>query len=185
MNSKTDLTVQRLEIRDYDDEWPRMYEREERQLRWVLGSLALRIEHVGSTAVRGLAAKPVIDVQVSVASLTPRRPYEDALAIRGYVHVPFGRRDARYPFFQRPARWPTVCHVHLCIVDSEEERAHLAFRDYLRDHPAVADEYAALKRRLIVGRGTSIAERARYSKAKTPFIDEVLRRAIKEGGPSR
>jgi GrpB-like predicted nucleotidyltransferase (UPF0157 family) len=179
------LTVQRLEIRDYDAQWPQMFEREERQLRWVLGKLAVRIDHVGSTAVRGLAAKPVIDVQVSVASLTPRQPYDDALAIRGYVHVPFGRRDARYPFFQRPARWPTVCHVHLCIVGSEEERAHLAFRDYLRHHPAVADEYTALKRRLSVGRGTTIAERARYSKAKTPFIDEVLRRALKEGGPSR
>lgn len=114
-----------LEVAEYNPEWPQAFEQEARQLQWLLGQLAVRVDHVGSTAVAGLAAQPVIDIQVSVASLQPHERF-DALAVRGYVRVPLGGDDVYQPFFQRPARWPSEYHVHLCLVGSVEERARYA-----------------------------------------------------------
>src|SRR6266851_4072227 len=131
----------------YDSAWPAAFERERERLRPALGPLALRIEHHGSTAVPGLAAKPVIDIQISVARLHPIGAYAPALARLGYVHAPHAD-DAVCPFFHRPAEWPHTHHVHVVEAGSEEERRTLAFRDYLRAHADVAREYEALKRQI-------------------------------------
>ena len=179
------MAARHLVIADYSPHWPDKFANEAEQLARILGPLAERIEHVGSTAVPGLAAKPVIDMQVATASIEPRQRFDDLLAIRGYVHVPFGPRDLRYPFFQRPALWPTAFHLHLCITGSDEELDHLIFRDYLRRHPETALEYAHIKRKLAKQTGTTLEQRSRYSAAKTPFIATVLRRARGERGPER
>ncbi len=171
-------------IVEYDTAWPAVFEAERRALARLLGALARRIDHVGSTAVPGLAAKPVIDIQVSVASLDPRAAYHELLGIRGYVHVPLGEWDRVYPFYQRPAMWPTTHHLHLCVVGSEQERNHLAFRDYLRDHDEVAREYATLKRQLAASAaGSALDDRESYSTAKTTFISAVVASAIEAGYP--
>jgi GrpB-like predicted nucleotidyltransferase (UPF0157 family) len=94
-----------------------------------LAKRALRIDHVGSTAVPGLAAKPVIDIQVSVQSLEPLEPYRVALAPLGYKFVSVGEFDRVYPWFAKPGEWPSTHHVHLCVVGEEQEAVHLAFRD--------------------------------------------------------
>ncbi len=155
-----------------------MFAAEAAALREVLGGLALRIEHVGSTSVPGLQAKPVIDLQVSVLSLEPMERYGDLLARAAYRHIPLGDFDRVYPFFQKPAEWPCTHHVHLCVAGSVQERDHLAFRDYLRGHPQAAGEYLALKRRLAaVHHGTTQESRERYSLSKTAFIASVLERA--------
>src|SRR5262249_54717582 len=130
-----------ITIAPYNPDWPVMFAAEAVGIRLALGDLALRIEHVGSTSVPGLAAKPVVDIQVSVPSLEPAARYREWLADLGYTHFPLGAFDLVYPFFKKPADWPSTHHVHLCVAGSEQERDHLAFRDFLRRNPTVAAEY--------------------------------------------
>jgi len=168
-----------IELVAYDSGWPMRFDVEAGRIRESMGGLALRIEHVGSTSIPGLAAKPVIDIQVSVASLETLGVYAERLAGLEYTHVPFGSVDFVYPFFRKPVALPSTHHVHLCVLNSEHEYRHLAFRDYLRSHPAVAAEYAELKRQLAATHdGTTLESRERYSLAKTPFVSSVLEKAL-------
>lgn len=164
----------------YDPEWPEAFAMEATVLRQALGERALRIEHVGSTSVPGLAAKPVVDIQVSVRGISDLADLAAGLAAAGYVRVPLGDFDSVYPFFQKPAGWPARFHVHLCENGGEQERRHLAFRDHLRRHPAVAEEYLALKHRL-AGRfsGETLESREQYSLAKSGFVEGVLAQALR------
>jgi GrpB-like predicted nucleotidyltransferase (UPF0157 family) len=167
----------------YDPQWPAAFEAEAARLRQALGPLARRIDHNGSTAVPGLAAKPVIDIQVSVASLQPLSPYRDRLLSIGYTHVPHVD-DAFCPFFHRPEQWPHTHHVHLVRAGGDEERRTLAFRDYLREHPDDRREYEALKRRLAADFGGDSAEsREGYAIAKSEFVERVLAAALGAGYP--
>ena len=171
-----------IKITSYDDRWPSLFEAEAVRIRKVLGDLALRIEHVGSTAVPGLAAKPVIDIQISVASLDQPGSYSAPLAELGYRHIPLGDFDRVYPFFQKPAEWPSTHHVHLCIAGSEQERRHLAFRDYLRRHAEIASAYVELKQALAAANdGETLESREKYSLAKSAFVNSVLERAFSNG----
>lgn len=175
-----------IRIVRYRRSWPAMFDAEAGLLRAAFGARALRIEHVGSTSVPGLAAKPVIDIQVSLPSLEAREAGLRTMAALGYVHVDLGEFDRVYPFFQKPADWPSTHHVHLCEAGGEQERLHLAFRDWLRRHRRTAADYAALKKRLASAHdGSSLASRERYSLAKTEFVTEVLRQALGSGYPRR
>jgi GrpB-like predicted nucleotidyltransferase (UPF0157 family) len=167
----------------YDPRWPGEFEIEHERIALALRALALRIDHNGSTAVPGLAAKPVIDIQISVAPLHPIEAYAGGLARLGYVHVPHAD-DAFCPFFHRPAEWPHTHHVHLVQAGGEEERRTLAFRDYLREHAQVAREYETLKRTL-AGRfsGDELSSCEAYADAKSEFINRVVRVALVEGYP--
>lgn len=168
-----------IQIVPYDPTWPMRFEIEATCIRAAMGGLALRIEHVGSTAVPALAAKPVIDIQVSVASLESLDTHSAALAQLGYSHVALGPFDSVYPFFQKPAAWPSTHHLHLCVLGAAQERRHLAFRDYLCSHPSVAAEYVALKRELAAAHdGASLESRERYSLSKSEFVNSVLDRAL-------
>jgi len=167
----------------YDPHWPAAFDAEAERLHRVLGALALRIEHNGSTAVPGLAAKPIIDIQVSVATLQPLAAYGRPLETLGYVHVP-SPDDAFCPFFHRPAGWPHTHHVHVVQAGGHEERRTLAFRDYLREHGATAREYADLKRRLAPHYSAiEFSSRQAFAAAKTTFITRVIARALSEGYP--
>jgi GrpB-like predicted nucleotidyltransferase (UPF0157 family) len=168
----------------YDPAWPVLFTEEAALIRQTLGESALRIEHVGSTSVPGLAAKPVIDIQVSVPSLDPLSQYLAPLGRVGCTHVPLGSFDLVYPFFQKPNQWPSTHHIHLCVSGSEQERTHLAFRDYLRTHPLVAAEYVELKLALAAANhGTTLESRERYSLSKTEFVTSVLERARAQDNP--
>ena len=174
-----------IELREYDPRWPLEFEAERARIAGALGALALRIDHNGSTAVPGLAAKPIIDVQVSVERLQPLDSYGSGLSRIEYVHVPHPD-DSFCPFFHRPAVWPHTHHVHVVEAGGEEERRTLAFRDYLREHPDVAGEYAELKRCLAARHvGDSPAAREAYAVAKTEFVLDVVTRALSEGYPRR
>ena len=170
-----------LEIVPYDPEWPAAFQAEAIRLRDVLGQLALRIEHNGSTSIPGLSAKPIIDIQVSVAALKPIATYGEGLQTLGYVHVTHPD-DSFCPFFHRPQRWPHSYHVHVVEAGGAEERRTLAFRDYLRDHPAVAQEYEHLK--LCLARKlravTNEAHEA-YTRDKTDFIERIVAMALQSG----
>jgi GrpB-like predicted nucleotidyltransferase (UPF0157 family) len=168
-----------IKIVAYDPAWPAHFEAEASKLRATFGELALRIEHVGSTSVPGLAAKAVIDIQVSVASLASPERFLPLLAQLGYLHVPMGDFDLVYPWFVKPHDWPSTHHVHLCVQGDEQERRHLAFRDHLRCHPEVAAEYVALKRSLAAANhGRTLESRECYSLSKTGFVESVLARAL-------
>lgn len=164
-----------IHLAPYDPAWPQMFEDEAKSIREVFGAHALRIEHVGSTSVPGLAAKPVIDIQVSVDSLAHIAEYRPLLSALGYVHVDLGPFDLVYPFFQKPQAWPSTHHVHLCAAHSEQESNHLRFRDYLRSNPSAVSEYLALKRALAAKYdGTTIESRECYSLSKGDFIAHAL-----------
>lgn len=172
-----------LQICPYDPGWPLEFEAERLRIAQALGQIASRIDHHGSTAVPGLDAKPVIDIQVSVQQLHPIRHYADALAALGYIHVLHGD-DAVCPFFHRPSQWPHTHHVHVMQAGGQEERRTLAFRDFLREHHDVASEYAVLKKRLAASINAEDAScREAYAQAKSDFIEGIVQKALMAGYP--
>ena len=171
-----------IDILPYDPQWPLAFEAEAARLRVALGAIALRIDHNGSTAVPGLAAKPVIDIQISVAALQPMASYRDRLTAAGYVHVPHAD-DAFCPFFHRPAEWPHTHHVHVVQAGGLEERRTLAFRDYLREHADAAREYEALKRTIAGRLSADAASREAYASAKTDFVERIVAAALEARYP--
>ena len=173
----------RIEVIRYDPGWPAAFEAEAARLRAALRNLALRIDHHGSTAIPGLGAKPIIDIQISVATLQPLSAYGAKLEGMGYSHVPHPD-DSFSPFFHRPHEWPHTHHVHVVGRGGREERRTLAFRDYLRDHPDAAREYEDLKRAVAAHVVTVDPEsQERYAEAKTEFIERVVAVAVANGYP--
>jgi GrpB-like predicted nucleotidyltransferase (UPF0157 family) len=170
-------TLQAIEIVAYDPAWPAAYEAERTRLADALGALALRIDHVGSTSVPGLAAKPVIDIQIAVERLEPLDRFTVPLADLGYRHR-VHPDDAFSVFLHRPHRWPHTHHVHVVHAGGAEEQRTLAFRDHLRRHPQSARSYEALKRELAARHPADRFEtRQAYADAKTPFIRAILAEA--------
>ena len=174
-----------LEISPYNPRWVADFEAERARLEGTLGALARRIDHHGSTAVPGLAAKPIIDIQISVDRLQPLDLYAVPLARLGYLHVPHADDDF-CPFFHRPAEWPHSHHVHLVAAGGAEEQRTLAFRDYLRDHPGAACEYEALKRNLASRVDTAQPGfQDSYALAKGGFVERIVGLALAAGYPRK
>lgn len=155
---------------EYDERWPVEFAAEEVRLRGGLGTVAVRIDHVGSTAVPGLMAKAIIDVQVSVADVAAADTYVGPLESLGYAYVPDDRFPT-YPFFRHPALGPRKFHLHVAQSGSAEEADHLVFRDRLRADPTVARTYWDLKRELA---RRFFADRVSYSTSKGDFVNSVL-----------
>jgi GrpB-like predicted nucleotidyltransferase (UPF0157 family) len=178
------LKSSELELVPYNPDWPAAFEAEASRIRAALGPLAMRIDHNGSTSVPGLCAKPIIDIQLSVASLAQLAEYKEPLGTLGYVHVPHPD-DSFCPFFHRPAQWPHSHHIHLVEGGGIEERRTLAFRDYLRDHFDSAREYEKLKQDLAARFGIDPDGHEEYARAKTDFIECVVAAALRDGYPVR
>lgn len=157
-----------VEVVAYDPAWPVRFAAWRDRLVASLGPAALRIEHVGSTAVRGLAAKPVVDVQVSVPAVEDEAAYVPAVERAG---IAFRSRDAEHRYFRPAGDRPRDVQVHVCATGSDWERAHLLLRDYLRVHPDLAEAYGALKRDLAARHRD---DRIAYNEAKTEFILDAL-----------
>src|SRR5262249_24785597 len=152
----------------YDPDWPRRFARWRGRIRAALGATALRTEHVGSTSVPGLAAKPVIDIQVSVADIADEARYAGPLEPLG---LQLSNRDDVHRYFSLVPEQTRELHLHLCQAGSAWERDHLLFRDYLRAHPAAADRYFAGKRAAAI---TWRDDRWAYTEAKTDVILDIL-----------
>jgi GrpB-like predicted nucleotidyltransferase (UPF0157 family) len=149
-------------------EWAEMFAEIRTRLAAALGSTALRIEHVGSTSIPGIAAKPVIDVEISVADIEDEAAFVPQIEALGWV---LRSREQGHRYFRDPAGTPRRVQVHVCQVGSKWEREHLLFRDYLRTHPERARAYEDLKRAASKRYETN---RLAYTEAKGPFIEETL-----------
>jgi GrpB-like predicted nucleotidyltransferase (UPF0157 family) len=161
-----------IRIVDYDPRWPAQFAALGRRLRGALGEAALRIDHIGSTAVAGLAAKPVIDVQISVSALEPVDPFCDPLVRSGFVYRADNTERTKRYFREAPGRPGT--HIHVRRAGSFSEQLPLLFRDYMRAHPEDRADYERLKRRLAA---ELPYDSIGYTEAKVPLFWEAIRRA--------
>ena len=165
-----EATNEPVYVVDADPGWPARFEALRARLEARLGP-SFRIDHVGSTAVAGLAAKPIIDIQVSVPDLADEHAYRTAIESIGVV---LRAREPGHRFFRTPPETERRLHVHVCESGGDWERRHLLFRDYLRAHPERAAEYERLKRR----RAEELRDdRIAYTDAKDDFVAETLTRA--------
>jgi GrpB-like predicted nucleotidyltransferase (UPF0157 family) len=155
-------------IEPYRSTWPATFEEHRRRIEDALGSVASRVDHIGSTAVPGLAAKPIIDMQVSVPDVEQEPSYlQPLLAARYLLRV----REPGHRMF-RTAELDV--HIHVCDAGSDWERRHLLLRDWLRQSADDRDAYAALKTDL---QREGWETMNHYADAKTALISEMTARA--------
>jgi GrpB-like predicted nucleotidyltransferase (UPF0157 family) len=163
-----------VRIVDYDPAWPALAAAELRRIAEALGEVALRLEHVGSTAVPGLAAKPILDLQLSVSAIQPRERYVEPLERLGYLFVP-EPESPDYHFFAKPPERPRTHHLHVCEAAGEHEHRHLAVRHFLRTHADEAARYAALKREVVARHPQ---DRLAYIEGKDAYVTALEARAL-------
>ena len=173
MRSWTDEPVR---IVPYNADWPARFEEERAALvaaigGWVVGG----IHHVGSTSVPGLESKPIIDILVGVHGLEQSHASFDRLATLRYLYAPY--RSGEMHWFCKPEPNRRTHHLHLVPTTSARFRDELAFRDYLRNHHDVAQEYGAMKRRLAK---KFEHDREAYTDAKTEFILATVHKALNQ-----
>ena len=161
-------------IVDHDAGWPRRYRAERARVAEALGESAIDIEHIGSTAVPGLAAKPVVDMMVGMSGRAAADDALPRLAAIGYTDVSPGDGHPGWYYCIGSGAKPHDVHLHLVRHGGNFWERHLLFRDYLRGHPDTAAEYGRLKRRLAEQYG---ADRQGYCDAKTGFVRSVEVRA--------
>jgi GrpB-like predicted nucleotidyltransferase (UPF0157 family) len=160
-----------IDLAEYDPEWPRLYERESERIGAALGPKALRIEHVGSTSVPGLAAKPLIDIVLVVADTRDEADYVPPLEAAGYV---LRIREPDW-FEHRLFKGPdTNVNVHTFSEGCEEIERMVAFRDWLRTHDDDRDLYLAAKRELAAREWKHVQN---YADAKSAVVREIVVRA--------
>ena len=161
-----------IELAEYDPKWPRLYEREAERIGRALGPKMLRIEHVGSTSVPGLAAKPLIDIVLVVADTTDEEAYVPRLEGAGYV---LRIREPDW-FEHRLFKGPdTNVNVHTFSEGCEEVDRMIGFRDWLRTHDDDRDLYLAAKRELAQREWKYVQN---YADAKSAVEREILVRAL-------
>nr|WP_246722844.1 GrpB family protein [Aliikangiella sp. G2MR2-5] len=169
----SELKERVLEVVDYDDSWRIRFKDECELLKNVFGQNALNIEHIGSTAVSGLAAKPVIDILVEVESLEKLENCHAMLESHGYkIKGENGIEGRRY--FQKGGNQRSH-HVHAFKQGDEHLVRHRAFRDYLIEHPKVAEEYGDLKKRAAEKCNNDIYH---YMELKSDYIQKHERIAL-------
>jgi GrpB-like predicted nucleotidyltransferase (UPF0157 family) len=165
-----------IEIIDYQERWPQEFEALANELRKALENLALRIDHIGSTSVPGLAAKDIIDIQLTVKELAPS--LIPLITKLGYDHRPVydDHQPPGYP--EAEDEWQKLyfrrqetrrVHLHVRVIGKANQRYALLFRDYLRSSPASARAYAELKRQL----AKHLADMDTYSDVKDPACDLI------------
>ena len=165
-----------VEVVSYKPEWPEEFRLIASALREALGELAVRIDHIGSTSVPGLAAKPVIDLMAAAASLDRGTAAEDALAGLGYRRFEVGMPGRL--FYYRDEDGQRAYQLHVVPADTWDARNERLLRDHLRAHPDDARRYAELKQRL----AAEHTDGTEYTKAKTELIQELTDRARADRG---
>ncbi|MXY47674.1 MAG: GrpB family protein [Gemmatimonadetes bacterium] len=160
-----------LRLSPYRDEWPALYESEQETIESAIGNHIEDIQHVGSTAIVGMPAKPILDIAIAVEDFEMARVCIAPLAALGYTFKGENGIPRRHYFTKGE---PCTHHIHMGEETSDEWAKLILFRDYLRSDQRVSDEYARLKSALL---DRLAGDRVAYQAAKTEFIKEVLQKA--------
>ncbi len=160
----------RVEFTDYNEAWADDFKKIHDEIKAVLGDLALRIEHVGSTSVWGLSAKPIIDIDVVIRDRQALDEVISALGTIGYRHEGnlgiAGREAFKYDGKEHLRKH----HLYVCTRDCKELKRHIAFRDYLRTHPEAVREYSRIKEE---GAKLYPEDMDKYIEYKSPVIQQI------------
>jgi GrpB-like predicted nucleotidyltransferase (UPF0157 family) len=160
-------------IKEYDAKWPQLFETEKLSIMESIGHYVAEIEHMGSTAVEGLAAKPVIDIMVGLRRLLDAQDCIMPIEAMDYEYVPeFEDKFPERRYFRKTKNGIRTHQIHMVEIHSDFWKRHLRFRDHLRLHPEAAEDYAALKKELAK---KFEDDREGYTNAKTDFIEGILR----------
>ena len=158
----------KVTIVEYRPEWKKMFENEKSILQKALGEFPARIEHIGSTAIAGLTAKPIIDIMIGLKDFSAAQSVVPRIEALGYEYI--SRYEDEMPFrryFAKDSGGVRTHQIHMVEIGGEFWERHILFRDYLRQNPAVAGQYASLKKELAGREWTDVNE---YADAKTQFI---------------
>jgi GrpB-like predicted nucleotidyltransferase (UPF0157 family) len=162
-----------VNIENYDHNWRSQYEDEKKNILNIVGDSIMDIQHIGSTAIPGLGAKPIIDIMAGVYNLNDFKKLVDPLHSINYEYVP-KKEFINRKFFRKGLWRKGTVHLHICEYKSNEWIEKLLFRDFLKEHPQKRDEYFELKKELA---SRLKYDRPAYTEAKTDFIIDILKLA--------
>ena len=157
-----------IEIVEYEHRWDTTYQQEKEIINVALKQEIIDIQHIGSTSVPGLSAKPIIDILIAVNKLASAKKYSIQLQKIGYQYIYYAENGDRL-FFRKGI--PRTHHVHIVEYDSWTYWRHILFRDYLLTHPETAQQYEQLKREMAI---KFKADRDAYTDSKTKFIQSIV-----------
>lgn len=166
------MTTPKVIVVPYDPQWQKNFARIHTELADALGPLALRIEHVGSTSVPGLAAKPIIDIDVVIQDYSVFPEVVKALSRIGYAHEGDLGISCREAFRYEGKPHLQKHHLYVCPADSPELHRHITFRNYLRSHPEAAQRYGEEKEKAALLYPDDIDA---YIQHKSPCIEKIYR----------
>jgi GrpB-like predicted nucleotidyltransferase (UPF0157 family) len=167
--------VRKIRLAKYNPLWAEMYEKEAESVMIALGDYALRIHHIGSTAIPGTCAKPIIDILVEASEIKSIDNRNDAMIELGYKPKgEFGIPGRRY--FSKGIDEKRTHHVHIFQVGDLQIERHINFRDYLVTHPDKAKEYCRIKKQLAAQYPNDIGN---YTDGKSEFINDIDQKALK------
>ena len=162
-----------IKVLPYDPAWEQAFEDIRAELQSALGGLCTRIEHVGSTSVPGLSAKPVIDIDAVISDRSKLNEVIEALGKLGYIHEGDLGIPGREAFGYEGREHLMKHHLYVCAEDSGELKRHIAFRDWLRTHPDDVREYSRIKAEGAVLYPEDIDG---YIRFKEPFIERIYKK---------
>ena len=164
------MVTKHVIVLPYDEQWKKDFLMIKDELTSALGQLAMGIEHIGSTSVEGLSAKPIIDIDVVIKDYNVLEEVVSALKVIGYRHEGDLGITGREAFKYEGKEHLRKHHLYVCPVDSPELKRHIAFRDYLRTHSEAVREYSYIKEE---GAKRYPDDIERYIEHKSPFIEKI------------
>ena len=168
------LSSNNVLLQPYQDEWARLFEQEHERLRAAIGDFVLDIQHIGSTSIPGIPAKPILDIGVAVENFEEASRCIAPLEALGYSYRGENGIPRRH-YFVKGTTDSRTHHLHINEIQSSDWQQQIAFRDALRQDAALAQEYAALKLRLAKQFPT---DRVAYTEGKSSFISRIINRAL-------
>ena len=166
-----------VNLNEYNPDWENHFDYEKKKIIEAIGDKIAGIEHIGSTSVKDLKAKPIIDIMAGIEDLSRTSTLISPLSEIEFEFVPKPEIINR-KFFRKGLRGRGTCHLHICEIHSTEWVEKILFRDYLRKYPKAAEEYAALKSELAA---KYKYDRPTYTQQKEPFIKDIIEKAKREG----
>ncbi|MBM7614058.1 GrpB family protein [Alkaliphilus hydrothermalis] len=165
----------KIEVFKYNENWTRKFREEVNSLKGILGEIAVNFHHIGSTAIPGIKAKPIIDIVVEVRDLEAVDQLNKVFSEKGYIPLGengiVGRR-----FFIKGSRVERTHHIHIFLEENQEVERHIIFRDYMIAHPDEAEKYSKLKDELAQKHTYDVEE---YINGKNQFIRDIDEKAEK------